>query len=230
MSFRRTALFALAAALAVTAPALAQNVSVVHGISGSDLGLPNELAVDISVGGACAVPGLEFTDVAGPLPVDPGLYDVEVRLADVGAPCTGLLVIAETLSVRFGEDLTVVAHLTTDGTITLARFVNDVRAVDTGNGRLIVRHVADAPAVAILARSAGGAGPPAPIITDLVAPNQAKLQVPADDYLVGVRATGIGLIGPIPLTIAADTTTIVYAIGTLSSGTFTVAAQVISLD
>ena len=216
------------ALIAISVPAMAENVTVVHGIPGSDLGLPNELAVDISVDGACAAPGVEFTDVAGPLPVAPGLYDVEVRLASAGtSPCTGLLVIAETLSVRFGEDVSVVAHLTLDGTITLSKFVNDVRAVDAGNGRLIIRHLADAPEVGIVFSTGG---PPMPLVSSLENPQQAKLEVAADDYLVGVRVPGVGTVGPIPLTVGTDTTTIVYAIGTLSSGSFTVAAQVIALN
>lgn len=212
------------------ATADAAELTVVHGITGADLGLDNALPVDIAIDGACTVPDARLGDVAGPLSVDPGTYFVEIFLADAMNPCGGALVISDFVSVRFGEDLTVVAHLTTDGTITASKFVNDVRTLGGGEGRVIVRHLADAPAVDVWVKARSG-GAPIPLFTNLTNPDQGKAIVAADDYGAIIAPAGVleAAFGPVPLAVGANATTIVYAVGTLDSGTFTVIAQVISL-
>ena len=69
---------------------------------------------------------------------------------------------------------------------TLSVFVNDVTPTPAGNGRLVVRHTAAAPAVDVLA---GGAL----IFGNLSNPNEAKADVPADTYSASVA-------GPAPPT------------------------------
>ncbi|MGD8726622.1 MAG: hypothetical protein PVH40_03200, partial [Gemmatimonadales bacterium] len=64
-------------------------VYVVHGINGSDLGLGEMLPVDVEVSGSCVLEGFEFRDIAGPLPLPEGSYDIKVRLADEMSPCSG---------------------------------------------------------------------------------------------------------------------------------------------
>ncbi|WP_425454185.1 DUF4397 domain-containing protein [Geodermatophilus normandii] len=50
-----------------------------------------------------------------------------------------------------GANATVAAHLTADGRPALTPFVNDTSAVPAGQGRVVVRHVAAAPAVDVRA-------------------------------------------------------------------------------
>ena len=55
-----------------------------------------------------------------------------------------------TLFLGLGENTTVVAHLTEQGTPTLTKFINDVRGLGDGSARVAVRHAAAAPAVNVL--------------------------------------------------------------------------------
>ena len=58
-------------------------VYVVHGINGTDLGLSEALPVDVSLNGACALPGFTFGEIVGPLELPVGSYDIAIGLAAV---------------------------------------------------------------------------------------------------------------------------------------------------
>jgi hypothetical protein len=96
----------------------------------------------------------------------------------------------------------------------LSTFVNDVSAAPTGDGRLIVRHTADAPAVDVLA---GGS----PVFTDLVNGKGDQANLGAGTVSASVVATGTtspALIGPANVTVTAGMATVVYAVGAPASG------------
>jgi len=149
----KKALFVLTAALFVFAmlPAhsIAQNadVYVIHGIPGADLGLDPELPVDISVNGACAITGFKFMQVAGPLPFEPGEYNIQISLANADAPCSNDPVIEADVLIRAGESTTIIAHLTEDAGITASKLVNDVSPTQNQKGRVMIHHLAAAPIV-----------------------------------------------------------------------------------
>ena len=102
-------------------------------------------------------------------------------------------------------------------------FANDQSPLAPGTARVTVRHTAAAPAVDIVVDNS------ATLVPGLTNPRQAKADVPAGDYLVDVRAAGTttAVLDDAPLTLDPGTNTIVYAIGSLSGGSFTVAAQVL---
>ncbi len=119
-----------------------------------------------------------------------------------------------------GASLSAVAYLDAAGSPAFKVFANDTSDPGAGNARVIVRHLAEAPAVDILA---GGS----PVISNLSNPNEASIVVPASTYPIAVAPAGstTPVFGPVNLTFAARTTTIVYAVGSLAGGSFTPLVQ-----
>lgn len=202
----------------------ASELYVVHGINGEDLGLGSSLPVDISVNGGCLLSDVQFGDIEGPVPVDPGVYDVEVRLAT--GNCDGPLAITKSLHVQFGESASAVAHLTEQGTPALTKFVNDLRPTSGPNEkRVVVRHGAAAPPVDI--NIWGGSR--VLQLTDIRNGEQRA----ATDYRGHVRVVVNPFeeprVGPIPVDLTRDAATIIYAVGSIENGTFQPLVQVLPL-
>lgn len=129
----------------------AATVYVVHGINGTDLGpdIPESLPVDVAVDGTCVLEDFTFRSIEGPLSLEPGEYDLAVYLAD-GDACSGdLAVSAEDVPLAAGDNVSVTAHLNTDGEPTLTPFVNDVSA-RPGKTRVSARHAANFGAVDVV--------------------------------------------------------------------------------
>ena len=121
-----------------------------------------------------------------------------------------------------GANVTVIAHLSEAGEPTLTPFVNDVSNTAAGQGRLIVRHTAAAPAVDVLA---GGE----PVFTDLTNPNEAKADLPAGTVSAAVALAGTTdpVIGPADVPVVEGQATIVYAVGSAEDGNLGVLVQTI---
>lgn len=217
----RQALMASAMMVAVAAPvavlaatpasaATTATVTVVHGI-------PNT-PVDVYVNGKVTLPNFQFKTVTAPLSLPAGTYQIAVRPA--GAASTSAPILSASPTLTAGENVTIVANLSATGAPELTPFVNWTSATPNGQARLVVRHTAAAPAVDVLA---GGKA----IVSDLTNPNQAALLVPAGTVSasVAVHGTTTPVIGPVSLTLAAGTTTVVYAIGSASAGTLTAVTQ-----
>jgi Domain of unknown function (DUF4397) len=188
------------------------SITLVHGI-------PN-LPVDIYVNGGAPVEDVVFTTVAT-VPGKKGLNTVEIRPAN--APPRSAPVLARSLYLRENQSKSVVAHLNEAGKPKITVFANDQSPLAAGKARLTVRHTAAAPAVDIVANNS------LTLFAGLRNPRQGKADVPAASYLVDVRAAGTStaVLDDAPVNLAAGTNTIVYAIGDLAGGTFTVAAQVL---
>ena len=188
------------------------SITLVHGVP--------DLLVDIYVNGGAPVEDVQFTTVAT-VPGQKGANRVAIRAA--GAPAHSPPVLARTLYLRENQSKSVVAHLTAGGSPKLTVYANDQSPLAAGTARVTVRHTAEAPAVDIVVDNALTLAP------GLVNPRQAKAAVPSGSYLVDVRAAGTStaVLDDAPLTLDAGTNTIVYAIGSLSGGSFTVATQVL---
>ncbi len=200
------------------------SLTLVHGIPGDSLGATRDLPVQIRVyrlfDGVKVFDGVTYKTVAGPLSVRPGWYRIQVRVTGTSIALTRWTFLAP------GENASAVAYLTDSGRLgdkagkpapQLGVFTNDVSSTGPGNARVIVRHLADAPAVDVLA---GGA----PLINALANPNSAAAVVPAGTYPIQVVAdanNAISAFGPADLTFAAGTTTVVYAVGSFFDGSFT---------
>ena len=202
----------LAAGAAVPASAATgdASVTIVHGI-------PNT-PVDVYANGSKILTGFTFKSVAGPLQLPAGSYKIDVRKA--GSAATAAPVLAATEQVTAGENATIVAALTASGTPTLTAFANDTTTVAAGDGRLVVRHVAAAPAVDVYAGSSKA-------ISALTSGNQAALAVPAGTVPAKVTLAGqtTAVLGPVNVTVTAGMGTVVYAIGSAAGKTLTAVTQ-----
>ena len=205
-------------ALAAIAPANAissttADLSVLHGIP--------DTPVDVYVNGALTLDDFQPGDLAGPLDLPAGDYEVAITApdaADASAPILGPI----TLTLVASMSYTAVAHLDAAGAPTASLFMNDIATTAPGEGRLTVRHVAAAPAVDVLA---GGT----PVTTALENPDEATLNLPAGVVSASVNVAGTPdtVLGPADVEIADGRLTIVYAWGSAEAQNLALAIQTI---
>jgi hypothetical protein len=208
---------AAAAALAGVPAASAQeadaSVTVVHGIP--------DTAVDVYVNDELTLDDFTFGTVTEALSLPAGSYAVAVRAGDAEPTAEPLL--SADASLSGGDDVSLVAHLDDGGQPALTPFGNDVTPTAAGNGRLVVRHTAAAPAVDVLA---GGS----PVFTGLTNPNEAKADLPAGTVSASVALAGTTepVIGPADVPVTEGAATIVYAVGSAEAGNLQVVSQTIA--
>lgn len=216
---KRLLLVALAIALAtfaIASPSAAQGddarIHLIHGIPGVD--------VDVEIAGEVAIPGFAFkdtqdlSDFAGQTLADvkvkvAGTDDVAIDVGDLDLPASG--------------NITAIAHLDADGNPTVAIFSNDVSTLDAGEGRLVVRHTAAAPAVDVLA---GGDV----VFGALSNGGEASADLPAGTVTASVVPAGATepvVIGPADLPVTEGSSLIVYAVGSLDDDTIDVITETI---
>jgi len=211
---------AIAAVALVGAAGVAQagpndgTVTVIHGIPG--------VTVDVYVNGALTLEDFTPGTVTAPLTLPAGAYTIDIRPAN--APSSDPPIITGSTTLPAGANASIIANLSAAGTPTLTVFVNDTSQTPAGQGRLVVRHTAAAPAVDVLA---GGS----PVITNLTNPNEATLTLPAGTVSASVAAAGTTtpVIGPADVPVVAGQVTVVYAIGSLTGETLGVAVQTIDV-
>jgi len=205
--------FALAAPATAATTDNAQ-LSVLHGIP--------DTPVDVYVNGELTLDDFQPGDLAGPLELPAGDYEVALTApdaADASAPVLG----PATLTLAAGKNYTAAAHLNEGGDPALKAFENNTATTVAGQGRLTVRHIAAAPAVDILA---GGA----PVIEDLTNPNESTLDLPAGTVSAAVALAGTTepVLGPADVAIQDGVLTIVYAWGSAEDGNLALAVQTVS--
>lgn len=195
-------------------------VYVVHGINGTDLGLPASLPVDVSVDGACVLTGFEFRSIAGPVPLATGTYAVAVSVANPASPCSEPPVIAADVPVDGDAGTTIVAHLTPGGTPTASVFTNP----SAGSDALVVaRHTAAFGAVDVVLERPSGASA---TLEDLVNGMQASVATrPGRAGAAITPANADVRVFETSAVLNPFTTYIFYAVGTPGNGTFEVIAQ-----
>ncbi len=217
--------FALVAAMVTTvvmafggiaaAQASGAQVTVIHGIPG--------LTVDVYVNGNLTLEDFQPGDVAGPLTLPAGNYELAITAADDDIANA---VLTESAAVIDGINASVIAHLQEDGTPAVGIFVNDINPIAAGESRLIVRHTAAAPTVDILLADG------TELFTSLTNPNEAKADVPAGTYDVEIAPTGAGVAGSVfsapGVNLPEGTAVIVYATGDLAGDTFGLVVQTIT--
>jgi hypothetical protein len=183
-------------------------VVVVHGVP--------DLEVDVYVNGELTLAGFQYGDVAGPLDLPAGSYDVEIYGAGAD-PATTDPALAGSAELAAGAAVTIAAYLQEGGAATLGVFVENNSTVDAGNARVTARHLADFGGVDILAD--GGA-----VFSGVSNGQGGDADVPAGTYNIQITAAGD------PGTVAFDAdvalaegeNTIAYAIGSVGGGSFQV--------
>jgi hypothetical protein len=194
-------------------------LSVVHGIPG--------VTVDVYVNGAKTLEDFAPDTVTDPLGLAAGTYEIDIYAAGAGpavaAPADPIL--STTLEMPPGGNVTAVAHLDASGDPSLSAFLNDTSTALTGQGRLVVRHLAEAPAVDIVANGS------LKVFENLSNPNEAQADLPAATYGVTINPAGSDTVAfdAGDLTLPEGKSTIVYAVGSLTGGTFGLLVQSIDL-
>jgi hypothetical protein len=204
---------ALTAAPAIAGAQSDATITLLHGIPGA--------TVDVVVDGSVVIPGFEPGQTQDLSPfAGQTLINVEVRAAGTETVVIGPIA---SFPVPASGNYTVVAHLDAEGAPTITPFENDVSAVPAGQGRLVVRHAAAAPAVDIVL---GEARP----VTNLANGGEQALVLPAGTVSgAEIAPTGGDPIAPVPsVDVRAGTSLIVYAVGSLEENTFTFLTQTIT--
>lgn len=211
-------LLAAAAAVFPSATATAASgeatLSVLHAVP--------SVTVDVYLDGKRALDDFTPGKLAGPMMVPAGAHSIAITAGDATDDSKPIIGPVD-VTLDAGGDYTAVAHDDTSGKPTATLFTNDTSATPAGQGRLIVRHVAAAPAVDVLA---GGKA----VVTNLSNPDEQALELPAGTVSASVAATGTTdpVIGPADVTVTAGSDTIVYAWGSLDDGNLALATQTIS--
>lgn len=214
----RLALLTMAVALFPATAALADahegEVFVVHGVP--------DLTVDVYVNGALTIEDFEFGDVAGPLALPAGSYDLEIYGADEDPDATDPTLAGST-DLPAGAVATIAAYLEEGGSPTLGVFVEDNSEIAAGEARVTARHLADFSAVDVLANDSA-------VFEGVTNGAGGSADVPADTYNIKITAAGdadtVAFDADVPL--AEGTNTIAYAIGSVSGESFQVATAAIS--
>jgi hypothetical protein len=193
-------------------------VYVIHGINGLDLEQEEALPVDVRVGTECVLTNVVFGTISSALDVEPGTYNVEVRLTDAGTACAGT-VAASLTGVQLGSDdnVSLVAHLDDLGNPTLTRFENDLSTVQ--GTRVVARHLAAYGAVDVLVDGD-------PTFEDLASGDEQAAVVEAGIYDVAI--VPVGEEEPIfetQVPLQNGQVYIAYAVGSPDEGTFDVLLQ-----
>jgi hypothetical protein len=193
-------------------------VTVVHGVPG--------LVVDVYANGDLVLPGFEPGTTSPPLSLPAGDYDIAV-VPEGGDP--GTPVISGTATVTDGINASIVAHLAEDGTPTLSVFANDVSPITDGEARVVVRHVAAAPAVDAGLQEQSGM---TYVLEGLTNPNEAQIEVPAGFYYGAIAAAGTTtpVLGPEALSLSPNKLYIAYVYGSLADGSLNWLIQEIDLE
>ena len=206
---------------AFASPAQAQSAATVmllHGIP--------DTPVDVYVDGAVVIEGFEPADMQD-LSSFAGQSLANVQVVPAGGDVADAVIEIPSLDVPASGNWTVVAHLGADGTPTLTPFENDTSQIAAGEGRITVRHTAQAPAVDIVV---GDTRP----FTNLSNPNQVSADLPAGPLPASIAAAGgdviasvADILGSEP-SVTAGANTILYAVGSLEGGSFDLYVQQIT--
>ena len=196
-------------------------VTVVHGVPG--------LTVDVYVNGANTLPSFEPGTVTDPLELPEGDYDIVIVPEGGDFPDDG--VISGSAFLPAGANVSMVAYLAEDGTPSFKTFVNDLSPTRFIRSRVVVRHVAEAPTVDVRLFRKFLPWWPVRTIRDLSNPDEAQTDLfpgwlQAKIYPAG-SSTPVFETGNLPF--YPNKSQIVYAVGSLSGGTFGLLVQNIDL-
>lgn len=200
---------------------------VVHGIPGGDLGLDPALPVDVSVNGGCAIPGFTFGTITDGIALPAGDYTIAISLANPAAPCSNAAVIGPvTVPLAAKTSYAIVAHLTAAGAPTASLFTVDTSKPRRGQARVIAHHTAAAPSVDISLAPKRGAKL---TLAGVSNGQQGAVQVKPGRYALAIAPAGSDtpVFGPANVKFAGSRTYLVFAVGKLDTGSFTLLTKVV---
>ena len=191
------------AAIEAQARPATATVTVLHALPG--------FTADVYVNGKLTLSGFKPETATDPLELPAGRYRIEIR--DVGADPASEPALAGTVTLKGGENLSIIAGLTVDGDPQLNVFRNGLKRVPPGRARLIVRNVADLASIGV--RLDGKR-----VFGSVPHGDQQKAQLEAaGPHQLEATASGDVAIGAEHLMLQEGTVGIVYAVGSASGGT-----------
>jgi hypothetical protein len=196
-------------------------VTVVHGVPG--------LTVDVYVNGAKTLSSFAPGTITDALELPEGNYDV-VIVPVGGDPASPA--ISGSAFLPAGANVSLVAHLDADGSPKLGVFVNNVADIAPGKSRLVIRHTAAAPAVDASLYRGAEASKYLATLQGLANGGETGLDARPGRYSATLAPAGTkdAVFGPASLVLKPKTSTIVYAVGSLADGSFTLLTQNIALN
>ena len=190
-------------------------LTVIHGVPG--------VTVDVCADGKAAITGFTFNSQKS-LSLAAGTYSLGI--VKTGSACTSAnYLTSASATLSSGENASAIAYLNSSGKPAIGLYQNSLAAVPSGQGRLVLSHNADAPAVKV---SAGGTT----LASSLAPGDQAAVTVPAKTYSgvdVDVASSGAAAISGASVPVTAGADTIVYVVGS-SSAKYSAIVQTISLS
>lgn len=191
----------------------AARVFVIHGIPGVAVDVYANLA-GAPIGATPTIAGFQPKQVVA---VTAGPAVVDIRIFAQGAnPQTAAPVIAVLgAALPASGELSVLAHLNGNGAPTATIYTNDSSSPLPGAARVSVRHAAQAPAVQLTAGGVPKLAVANPYFGDLEVPGGVAIPLQLQLPFSGTPVTGT-----VPLTFTPGLRYFVYAIGSLSGGTF----------
>lgn len=190
------------------------SITIVHGIPG--------VTVDVYVNDSLWLDNFMFGTFTKPISFAAGKYWVVIR-----ADASQDTLYKDSVSVPTGLTISLVAHLTEDGKPTVTAFVDDFSNVAPGQGRLVVRHLAAAPAVDFNLYKSAVTKKLFAKFAALANGKEAKLDLRPGRYTATISAAGSSstLFGPVAVQKRPKELFTIYAVGSLEGGTFTILVQ-----
>ncbi len=187
-------------------------IHLIHGIPGVDVDVASDGAVvfeNFAFGDTQDLSALAGTTLPSVQVLAAGTDTVAIDAGDVALPASG--------------NYTIIAHLDADGVPAIAVFQNDTSTIAAGEGRLVVRHAAAAPAVDVLANDTVA-------FAGVENGQEGSADLPVGTISASVEAAGGSdpVIGPTDLPVGDGVSLTVYAVGSLDDDTLTVLTESIS--
>ena len=212
------------ATVGVAAPANAisdtsADLYVVHAVPG--------VTVDVyaDVTGDPVLEGFEPMDVAGPLDLPAGDYTFTIVPTGTDPQDEANVAIQADVTLEANTSYTAVAQPQEGGELTLGAFVNDISEIPAGQGKITVRHTADAPAVDVRSGDTELAGDLANGEEIVLGPLAADTYADINVVLAGTDTRAIEL-GDVEL--PAGTNIFVHAFGPMEDDTYS--AVIFTID
>jgi hypothetical protein len=179
-------------------------VRVVHALRG--------VVADVYLDGQLVLQTFEPERTTDPLDLPAGAHQVDVRLA--GTPATSTPAVSGTLNVVGGTSVSAVVHLSAAATPTMSVFPDEADTVGAGQTRVVVRHVAAAPAIDVRLNQEA-------VAANLVNTSEAATDVAAATYELSVTMAGSPevLAPPQNVPLAEGTENTMYLIGDQATST-----------
>ncbi len=182
-------------------------------------GVPDQ-EVDVAIDGTSAIEGFAFRDIED-ISSLAGNSLGSVVFTEAGTDA--VLLEATDVDLPDASSVSVLLHLKVDGSLNLSIFENDLSRIAAGESRLVIRHLAAAPPVDVLA--AGDV-----VFQGLGNGDERSADVAAGDVTASLVPSGEGgpaVIGPADLPLLEGVMLIVYGLGSLERGTMTVITETV---